>query len=164
MSMIAYLTASASTSDPVTYTQVAAPSDPGVVTAMTIDALTIDSTTIEDVLSVDISCSIDWTIRRGVGWAPTFVHPKHVDWTMTVRHENKTLPRTKADKASNASLVLKNYATGGPSLGSSIQTWTVTGLVHQGPTSMATENPNEVTTIIRGRYNGSTQPATWANT
>ena len=164
MSLMAYLTASASTSDPVTYAQVAAPADPGVVTAMTIDSVTLDSTTIEDVIGVDIACAIDWTIRRGVGWAPTFAHPKHVDWTRTIRHENKTIPRTKGDKASNASLVLKNLVTGGPTLGSSVQTWTVTGLVYQGQTSMATENPNEVTTIIRGRYNGSIEPATWANT
>jgi hypothetical protein len=164
MSLIAYLTAATSATDPVTYSQVAAPADPGVVTAMTLDSLTIDSTTIEDVLGVDIACSIDWTIRRGVGWAPTFVHPKHVDWTMTIRHENKTIPRTKGDKAANAVLALKNYVTGGPTLGTSIQTWTVTGLVHQAPTSMATENPNEVTTIVRGRFNGSVEPATWANT
>jgi hypothetical protein len=148
----------------VTYTQVAAPSDPGVVTAMTLDSVTIDSTAIEDVLGVDIACSIDWTVRRGVGWAPTFVHPKHVDWTMTVRHENKSMPRLKGDKASNAVLVLKNLQTGAPTLGTSVQTWTLTGLVHQGATSMATESPTEVTTIIRGRFNGTTQPATWANT
>lgn len=164
MNLIAYLTAATSATDPVTYSQVAAPSDPGVVTAMTIDSMTVDSTEIEDVISVDIACAIDWTIRRGVGWAPTLIHPKHVDWTMTVRHENKTMPRAKGDKAANASLVLKNLVTGGPTLGSSIQTWTVTGLLYQGPTSMATENPNEVTTMIRGRYNGSTEPATWANT
>jgi hypothetical protein len=164
MNLIAYLTAATSATDPVAYTAVAAPTDPGVVTAMTIDSVTIDSTAIEDVLGVDIACAIDWTIRRGVGFAPTLVHPKHVDWTMTIRHENKTIPRLKADKASNAALVLKNLVTGTPTLGSSIQTWTVTGLVYQGPISMATENPNEVTTIIRGRYNGSTQPATWANT
>lgn len=164
MSLIAYLTAASSATDPVAYTQVAAPADPGVVAAMTIDSLTVDSTAIEDVIGVDISCAIDWTIRRGVGWAPTLVHPKHVDWTMTVRHENKAIPRIKADKAANAVLVLKNLATGSPTLGSSIQTWTVTGMVYQGPNSVATESPNEVTTIIRGRYNGSIQPATWANT
>jgi hypothetical protein len=60
--------------------------------------------------------------------------------------------------------VLKNLQTGAPTLGTSVQTWTLTGLVHQGATSMATESPAEVTTVIRGRFNGSTQPATWANT
>jgi hypothetical protein len=164
MSLMAYLTAANSTTDPVTYTQVTAPTDPGVIAAMTIDSLTLDSTTIEDVLGVDIACAIEWTVRRGVGPYPTLIHPKHVDWTMTIRHENKTIPRTKAQKAANAALVLKNYVTGSPTLGSSIQTWTVTGMLYQGANSMATENPAEVTTIIRGRYDGSIQPCTWANT
>jgi len=113
----------------------------------------------EETSGVSVACNIDWQIEFGLKPFPILVRPRFADWTLTVRHNDVSLMRTKLDKAAAGSVVLKSRATGGPTRGIETVTFTVTGVLYQGGrTDPATGNV-EVVTTVRG---AGTTPATWA--
>jgi hypothetical protein len=163
ISAVCYPTSSNGTTDPVAFSQVAAPADVTTITPWILDSVTLDSTAIAEVIGVSLGISIDWQIEFGSKVFPQMARPRRSDWTLTIRHRDRTVPRVKLDKDSNASFVLKSIDSGGPTRGSGTVTVTVTGLIHQGGASQG-QDPTEITTIVRGRFktSGSVMPGTWA--
>lgn len=158
LTAVAYGIGTDGDTDPATLTQVTAPSAPSSITPYVLDSCTLDGTAIEEVNGVSVSCNLDWQIEFGAKPFPILVRPRFVDWTMTVRHNDATLMRSKLDKAAAGSVVLKSRATGGPTRGSETATFTVTGVLYQGGrTDPATGNVEIVTTL-----RGAATPATWA--
>lgn len=150
------------TTDPVQLQAVAAPTDVTSITAFTLDSVTLDATSITDVVSVELSIEPTWQIEHGMKPFPIFVRPRKADWTLTIRHNDASVPRTKGDKDSSASFSLIQVDNGGPTRGSATASFTVTGLIHQGG-SEQTQDVSDFTTIVRGRYNAA-MPGTWATT
>ena len=163
MSLLAYPTSSDGTTDPVAFTQVAAPAEATAIAPFILDSVALDSTAIAEVSGVSLGIGIDWQIEHGLKPFPQLVRPRASDWTMTIRHRDRTIPRTKADKDSNASFVLKDLQVGTSTRGSQSVTFTVTGMIHQGDAGQ-TQDSSEITTVVRGRFktSGSVMPGTWA--
>jgi len=159
MSLMAMIM-SADGTDPVAFSQVAAPADGTTLASWVLDSCTLDGTAVDYVDSVTVTPEITWEIQRGPKAFPIFVRPHRVDWSISVAHRNIELQRTKGDKAATGSVVLKNLATGGPTRGSSTVTFSVVGLLHQGGTSRGADSSATATTVIRGAH--ATAPATWA--
>jgi hypothetical protein len=161
LSAVAYGIAADGDTDPVVLSQVAAPAAPSAIAPYVLDSVTLDGTAVEEVSGVSVSASIDWQVEHGLKPFPILVRPRFVDWTLTVRHADLGLMRTKLDKAATGSFVLKNRQTGGPTRGSSTVSISVVGVLYQGTrTDPATGNVETVTTI-RG---AGVTPATWATT
>ncbi len=159
MSLAAMIMSSDGT-DPVTFSQVAAPSDGTTLASWVLDSCTLDGTAVDYVDSVQVTPEITWEIQRGPKAFPIFVRPHRVDWSIAVTHRNVELQRTKGDKAATGSVVLKNLVTGGPTRGSSTVTFSVVGLLHQSGASRGADSSATCTTTIRGAH--ATAPATWA--
>jgi hypothetical protein len=161
MSLMAYGIAADGDTDPVTLAAVAAPSVPGSVAPYVLDSCTLDSLAIDEVLSVSVAADITWQVEHGAKPFPILVRPRSVDWSLTVRHNDPSLFRSKADKAATGSIVLKALATGGPTRGASTVNFSVVGLLIQGSrTDPATGNV-EFVSIVRG---ANATPATWSVT
>jgi hypothetical protein len=150
---------SADGTDPVTFSQVAAPSAGTVMAGWVLDSCTMDGTLVDYVDAVTVTPEITWEIQRGPKPFPIFVRPHRVDWSMAVTHRNLELQRTKGDKSATGSVVLKNLATGGPTRGSSTVTFSLTGLLHHGGSSRGADSSATCTTTLRA---AGTAPATWA--
>ncbi len=161
MSLMAHLSSNG-TAHPVAWSQVAAPSDPNTIAPMMLDSLTIDGDPVDELESVAISAAVQMQIEHGALPYPRLVRPRMVDWTMTARHNDLTIERSKIDKAAAMSAVFKGIATGAPVRTTGTLTWTVTGLLHQGGSDRGASGNVGVTSVCRGRHDGTNQPSTWA--
>lgn len=148
--------------DPVVFATTTAVSDPTVVPGYILDSVTVDSTAIDEVVSVSLAASYDVELGHGMAPYPTMARIGNVGWVMTVRHNLATIPRTKSDKDSNASFILKNLVVGGPTRGASTVTATVTGFVSTESVDYQHGSNSAFVTTITGRSVSGAIPCTIA--
>ncbi len=161
LSFMNILTCSDGTTHPITWTQAAAPADANTIAPYFLSTVAIDGTTVDEVNSVDISVGVDVQTEFGMLPYPRFARPRAVDWSITVRHNDKTVERVKTDKAAAIVVTFKNANNGAPTRGATVITFTVTGLLSQGGTDYPGEGNTESTHMVTGRHDGTNQPASW---
>ncbi len=161
LSLMSIFTSSNGTTHPLAWTQVAAPTDPSTVAPYFLDTVTVDGTAVDEVLGVSISAGVDVQTEFGMLAYPRFARPRAVDWTINVRHNDKTLERVKTDKSAAIAVTLKNANNGAPTRGATVVTFTVTGTLTQGGSSHPGEGNSEVAHMVTGRHDGTNQPASW---
>ncbi|MEY2855632.1 MAG: hypothetical protein RL030_2764 [Pseudomonadota bacterium] len=161
ISLSALFANSTGSTHPVTFTQAAVLTDPLTIAPFTLDSVTIDGTDIPEVESVSIRAAVTVQTEFGMKPYPRIVRPRFVDWSISVRHNNKVIQRTKTDKSAAIAVVLKSLNTGGPTRGTGTSTWTVTGLLTNDGGGQGQDN-SQMTSMVEGRHDGSNQPATWS--
>ncbi len=91
---------------------------------------------------------------------PTMARIGNIGWVMTVRHNLATIPRSKADKDSSASFVLKSLVVGGPTRGANTVTAAVTGFVSTESADYQQTSNSAYVTTISGRSVAGAIPCT----
>ncbi len=124
--------------------------------------MTIDSTDVTDFVSVSIQPTVDVQTRFGSKPYPRLARPRGVDWVLTVRHNDASIVRGKVNKAGAIAVTFKNANNGGPTRGTTVVTFTVTGLIYMGGDNAPGSGDSEFTTIVCGRHDGVNMPATWS--
>ena len=148
--------------DPVVFAAATAVADPTVVPGYILDSVTVDSTSIDEIVSVSLASSYDIELGHGMAPFPVMARIGNVGWVMTIRHNLATIPRSKVDKDSSASFVLKNLVVGGPTRGASTVTASVTGFVSTESAELSASSNSAYVTTITGRSVAGAIPCTIA--
>ena len=165
ISLMAHLISANGTTDPVTWTQQAAPADPATAAPYILDSVSLDGLSLDSVTGVSVSAGS--SIERGHGMMPfpRMARIGNVDWSMVIKHQDASLFRAKPDRDAAGSIVLKDRLNGGGNArGTSTVSFSVTGLVEHGDGELRHGDRAGYTTTITGRSVGGNASASWATT